>query len=72
MAIVPIKGLWETHLTVSGLDRSIGFYRDVLGLTLAHAVPERHVAFFWDSRDRRCLACGAPKPRRSGIPEHLQ
>jgi catechol 2,3-dioxygenase-like lactoylglutathione lyase family enzyme len=47
MAIVPIRGLFEAHLTVSDLDRSIGFYRDVLGLTLAHRVPERHVAFFW-------------------------
>jgi lactoylglutathione lyase len=47
MAIVPIRGLYEAHLTVSDLDRSIGFYRDVLGLTLAHRIPERHVAFFW-------------------------
>ena len=41
MSIVPIQGLWETHLTVADLDRSIGFYRDVVGLTLAHTVPER-------------------------------
>jgi catechol 2,3-dioxygenase-like lactoylglutathione lyase family enzyme len=47
MAIVPIGGLFEAHLTVANLDRSIGFYRDVLGLELAHTVRERHVAFFW-------------------------
>lgn len=47
MAVVPIKGLYEAHLTVSDLDRSIRFYRDVLGLPLAHTIPERHVAFFW-------------------------
>jgi lactoylglutathione lyase len=47
MAIVPIKSLFEAHLTVSDLDRSIAFYRDVVGLTLAHRVPERHAAFFW-------------------------
>jgi lactoylglutathione lyase len=47
MTIVPIRGLYEAHLTVSDLDRSIGFYRDVMGLTLAHRIPERHVAFFW-------------------------
>ena len=46
-AIVPIAGLFEAHLTVSDLDRSIVFYRDVLGLALAHTVPARHVAFFW-------------------------
>ena len=47
MTIVPIRGLFEAHLTVSNLDRSIGFYRDVLGLPLAHRIPERQVAFFW-------------------------
>jgi lactoylglutathione lyase len=47
MAIVPIKGLFETHLTVGDLARSIAFYRDVVGLALAHEVPERHAAFFW-------------------------
>ena len=47
MAIVPIRGLFEAHLTVSDLDRSIEFYRDVLGLPLAQRIPERQVAFFW-------------------------
>jgi lactoylglutathione lyase len=47
MGIVPIRGLFEAHLTVGELDRSIAFYRDVLGLPLAHRIPERQVAFFW-------------------------
>ena len=47
MSIVPIRGLFEAHLTVSDLDRSIAFYRDVLGLPLAHRIPARNVAFFW-------------------------
>jgi catechol 2,3-dioxygenase-like lactoylglutathione lyase family enzyme len=47
MPIVPIRGLFEAHLTVRDLDRSIGFYRDVLELPLAHVIPERNVAFFW-------------------------
>jgi lactoylglutathione lyase len=47
MTIVPIRGLFEAHLNVSNLDRSIAFYRDVLGLELAHRIPERHCAFFW-------------------------
>jgi lactoylglutathione lyase len=47
MGLVPIRGLFEAHLTVSDLERSIGFYRDVLGLPLAHRIPERQVAFFW-------------------------
>src|ERR1035437_2620741 len=47
MSIVPIRGLFESHLTVADLDRSVGLYRDVLGLELAHRIPERHCAFFW-------------------------
>ena len=35
MTIVPIQGLWETHITVADLDRSISFYRDAVGLTFA-------------------------------------
>ncbi len=34
-------GLFETHLTVSDLDRSIEFYRDVVGLPLALVLEER-------------------------------
>jgi lactoylglutathione lyase len=44
---IPIRGLFETHLTVSDLTRSIGFYSDVVGLPLALEVPERNAAFFW-------------------------
>ena len=47
MAIVPMSGLYEAHLTVADLDHSIALYRDVLGLPIAYAVPSRHAAFFW-------------------------
>jgi lactoylglutathione lyase len=39
--------LFEAHLTVANLDASIAFYRDHLGLELAHIMPARQVAFFW-------------------------
>lgn len=55
MGIVPIAGLWETHITVRNLDRSIRFYRDVVGLTLAHEAPERHAAFFWVGGRRHAM-----------------
>ena len=56
MTIAPIRGLFEAHLTVSDLERSIAFYRDTLGLTLAHRIPERQVAFFWvPSSDKAML-----------------
>lgn len=45
--MIEIEGLFEAHLTVADLDRSIRFYRDQLGLTLAGEFPERQVAFFW-------------------------
>jgi lactoylglutathione lyase len=45
--MIPIEAIFETHLTVTDLDRSVAFYRDVLGLKLAIHLPDRHVAFFW-------------------------
>ena len=44
---IPVGGLFETHLTVSDLSRSVAFYRGVVGLTLALEVPERGAAFLW-------------------------
>ncbi len=44
---IPVAGLFQTHLTVSDLPRSVAFYRDVVGLPLALEVPERGAAFFW-------------------------
>ena len=54
--MIPVKGLNETHLTVSDLERSTEFYRDIVGLELAHTIPHRHVAFFWiGGRERSML-----------------
>jgi lactoylglutathione lyase len=44
---VPVRGLFEAHLTVSDLGRAVAFYRDVVGLAVALEVPERGAAFFW-------------------------
>jgi lactoylglutathione lyase len=40
-------GLFEVHLPVANLERSVTFYRDRLGLPVAHVVPERQAAFLW-------------------------
>ncbi|MDO1581231.1 VOC family protein [Rhizobium oryzicola] len=45
-----ITGVYETHLPVRDLNRSIAFYRDKLGLELATEIPERQIAFFWVGR----------------------
>ena len=50
-----VDGLFETHLTVSDLDRSIVFYRDVVGFELAYEVPERGAAFLWIGRPGRAM-----------------
>lgn len=42
---VPVRGLFEAHLTVSELGRAVAFYRDVVGLAFALEVPERGAAF---------------------------
>ncbi len=44
---ISVRGLFETHLTVSDLKRSVGFYRDVVRLPVALEVPERNAAFLW-------------------------
>jgi lactoylglutathione lyase len=43
----PVRGLFETHLTVRDVERSVGFYRDVVGLEPALELPERDAAFLW-------------------------
>jgi len=45
MAIV--RGLFETHLPVRDVARSVAFYRDIVGLSLAYDLPERNAAFLW-------------------------
>jgi lactoylglutathione lyase len=52
---VPVRRLFETHLTVSDLRSSIDFYRQVVGLPLALEVPERNAAFFWVGDSGRSL-----------------
>jgi lactoylglutathione lyase len=44
---VPVYGFFKTHMTVSDLQRSIKFYRDIIGLQLALEISGRNAAFFW-------------------------
>jgi lactoylglutathione lyase len=45
--MIPIHDLFETHLAVTDLRRSMAFYGDALRLDLAEFFPERRVAFYW-------------------------
>jgi len=42
-----IAGLFETHLNVANLERSMTFYANVLGLELGRFEAERRAAFYW-------------------------
>jgi lactoylglutathione lyase len=55
MPRVAINGLFETHLTVADLETSIAFYRDVVGLELAHVTSERDASFFWIGAPRQSM-----------------
>lgn len=48
-----IKGLYEAHLRVTDLERSIRFY-EVLGLEFDHGVEDR-VAFLWIEKEKSWL-----------------
>src|SRR3954454_10905595 len=65
--------LFEAHLAVADLDASIAFYRDVLGLELAHTVTDRRAAFFWmGARGHAMLGIWAagPAPQKIVLSTH--
>lgn len=53
-----IKGLFETHLYVEDIERSIEFYANVIGLEQCYYENERKAAFFW---------IGSPKTQMLGL-----
>jgi lactoylglutathione lyase len=69
---IPVRGLFEAHLTVSDLSRSIAFYQDIVGLRLALEMPERGAAFFWcGSRERAMLGLWSLGSMPMGLNLHL-
>lgn len=52
---ITVRGLFETHLTVADLPRSVAFYRDVVGLPVALELPERGAAFHWIGRPGQAM-----------------
>ncbi|MDO1500648.1 VOC family protein [Winogradskyella maritima] len=59
-----IKGLYETHLFVENLDRSIDFYSNVLGLELCRTNDDRPVAFFWIGKPKQQMLGLWEKPKK--------
>ena len=45
--MIPLRDLFESHLTVTSLERSMNFFGQTLELELATVLWERRVAFYW-------------------------
>lgn len=58
-----IKGLYETHLFVVDLERSIDFYANKLGLEQCHYEEERRAAFFWIGQPKQAMLGLWEKPK---------
>ncbi len=59
-----IKGLYETHLFVEDLERSIKFYTEILGLKQCRFGIERRTAFFWIGIDKQAMLGLWEKPKQ--------
>jgi catechol 2,3-dioxygenase-like lactoylglutathione lyase family enzyme len=64
----PLTGaIGQIHVTVTDTDRSVAFYRDVLGLPLLFQVPEQGMAFF-DCQGVRLYLGRAESPEYASRP----
>jgi lactoylglutathione lyase len=43
--MIPVRDLFEAHLSVSDLQRSMSFFGDTLGLELAQVFPQKRWPF---------------------------
>ena len=58
-----IKGLFETHLFVESLERSVNFYKNVLGLQQCYYEAGRRAAFFWIGKPKEAMLGLWEKPK---------
>jgi lactoylglutathione lyase len=66
-----VTGLFESHLPVRDLDRSVAFYRDVVELELGLHDGDLGAAFFWVEQRRSMLGLWASGPAPLGISLHV-
>jgi catechol 2,3-dioxygenase-like lactoylglutathione lyase family enzyme len=59
-----IKGLYETHLFVENLERSISFYGNTLGLEQCYFEQGRRAAFWIGKPKKRCWAFGRNRKQK--------
>jgi len=58
-----IKGLFETHLYVENLERSIDFYKNIPGLEQCYYEEGRRAAFFWIGKPKQAMLGLWEKPK---------
>ncbi len=66
-----IDGLFETHINVTNLERSMQFYGDVLGLEFAHQEEGRRVAFYWMGHRGQAMLGVWEKPQAEVQRQHF-
>lgn len=65
-----ITGLFETHINVADLERSIAFYEELLGLELGLKEERRRAAFFWIGGRGEAMLGLWEKPANEVVPQH--
>lgn len=66
-----IKGLYETHINVIDLERSMKFYENVLGFQLGHNDENRRIAFYFIGGWNHTMLGLWEKPEEEILPQHL-
>src|SRR5580765_1012756 len=66
-----IKGIYETHINVVNLERSIEFYKNVLGLQQCSYSDTRRIAFFWVGEPKEYLLGLWEKPKEEVVKMHF-
>jgi lactoylglutathione lyase len=66
-----INGLFETHINVRDLERSIAFYRDVMGLEMGTRDDNRRVAFLWMGGRGESMLGLWEKPPEQVVQQHF-
>lgn len=66
-----IKGIYETHINVENLERSVDFYKNVLGLEQCGYNDERRIAFFWVGKPQEYMLGIWEKPKQEIVKMHF-
>lgn len=66
-----IKGLYETHIFVENLEKSMNFYKNMLGLEQCYFEEERRAAFFWIGKPKEAMLGLWEKPKEEIDKRHF-